>query len=234
MNLKRVWSSDDNNIKLFNGDCLDVMDLLIENGVKVDCIICDPPYKTTKRGNSGGTGGMLKDKNFIKGNGGFELNELNEEDWTDRIFKVLKDGGHGYIMTNDKNLVKYHTLLTKYGFSIFKTLIWQKDNCITNMFYMNNHEYIIFFRKGFAKKINNCGTKSVLNFKNPKNKLHPSEKPVDLLEVLVLNSTNEGDTVLDFTMGSGSTGVACKNLNRKFIGIELDEKYFDIAVDRIK
>ena len=63
--------------------------------------------------------------------------------------------------------------------------------------------------------------------------VHPTQKPVDLLEYLIKTYTLEGDTVLDFTMGSGSTGVACKNLNREFIGIELDEEYFKIAMDRI-
>ena len=66
-----------------------------------------------------------------------------------------------------------------------------------------------------------------------KKSYHPTQKPVALLEYLIKTYTNEGDTVLDFTMGSGSTGVACENLNRKFIGIELEEKYFDIAVKRI-
>lgn len=63
---------------------------------------------------------------------------------------------------------------------------------------------------------------------------HPTQKPVDLLEYLIKTYTNEGDLVLDFTMGSGSTGVACMNLNRKFIGIELDENYFNIAKNRIE
>ena len=63
--------------------------------------------------------------------------------------------------------------------------------------------------------------------------MHPTQKPVDLLEYLIKTYTNEGDTILDFTMGSGSTGVACINTGRKFIGIELDEKYFEIAEERI-
>ena len=74
--------------------------------------------------------------------------------------------------------------------------------------------------------------KMVLYFKTERG-LHPTQKPVALLEYLIKTYTNENDTVLDFTMGSGSTGVACKNLNREFIGIELDKKYFDIAKDRI-
>ena len=74
--------------------------------------------------------------------------------------------------------------------------------------------------------------KSVLNFKVEVG-LHPTQKPVALLEYLIKTYTQEGETVLDFTMGSGSTGVAAKNLNRSFIGIELDEKYFEIAKERI-
>jgi len=66
-----------------------------------------------------------------------------------------------------------------------------------------------------------------------KNKLHPTQKPVALMEYLIKTYTNEGDTVLDFTMGSGTTGVAAKNFDRKFIGIEMDEGYFDIAKTRI-
>jgi len=65
------------------------------------------------------------------------------------------------------------------------------------------------------------------------NRLHPTQKPVALMEYLIKTYTNEGETVLDFTMGSGTTGVACKNLNRNFIGIELDETYFEIAKQRV-
>jgi site-specific DNA-methyltransferase (adenine-specific) len=74
---------------------------------------------------------------------------------------------------------------------------------------------------------------SVLSIKNEGNTVHPTQKPVALMEYLIKTYTNEGETVLDFAMGSGTTGVACKNLNRTFIGIELDEKYFEIASERI-
>ena len=69
---------------------------------------------------------------------------------------------------------------------------------------------------------------------NRRGKLHPTQKPVNLMEYFIKTYTNEGETVLDFAMGSGTTGVACKNLNRKFIGIELDENYYQIAKERIK
>ena len=77
--------------------------------------------------------------------------------------------------------------------------------------------------------------RSVIKISNDNHKsLHPTQKPVALLDYLIKTYTNEGETVLDNCMGSGSTGVACKNLNRKFIGIELDENYFNIAKERIK
>ena len=93
----------------------------------------------------------------------------------------------------------------------------------------------MFLRKGKARWINNIGdSKTVHKFNNIiGNKLHPTEKPVDLLEYYLLNSSNLNDIVFDPFMGSGSTGVACVNNNRNFIGIELDPTYFQIAKDRI-
>ena len=105
---------------------------------------------------------------------------------------------------------------------------------------MSQFEYILFFRKGRAKRINNCGTSDIIAVPNKKLKgvdgknLHDTEKPVESMEILIGNSTNEGDVVLDPFMGIGSAGIACKNLNRKFIGVELDEGYYDIAKERIK
>lgn len=82
----------------------------------------------------------------------------------------------------------------------------------------------------------NNGTRmptNILEYKRDKEKLHPTQKPVELLEYLIKTYTNENETVLDNCMGSGSTGVACKNTNRNFVGIELDEKYYNIAKERI-
>lgn len=76
--------------------------------------------------------------------------------------------------------------------------------------------------------------KNILEFKRDLPNIHPTQKPVDLLEYLIKTYTNEGELVLDNCMGSGSTGVACKHLNRRFIGIELDKEYFEIAKDRIE
>ena len=89
--------------------------------------------------------------------------------------------------------------------------------------------------ESFTRKLTNFPTDVLTDFPDlpPNQKLHTNEKPVALLEYLIKTYTNEGETVLDNCMGSGTTGVACKNLNRNFIGIELDDKYFEIAKERI-
>jgi len=94
----------------------------------------------------------------------------------------------------------------------------------------------VYQNKSNAVTTENNGTrypKTVIKIKRDKNKIHPTQKPVALMEYLIKTYTNKGETVLDFTMGSGTTGVACRNLNRNFIGIELDETYFEIAKERI-
>jgi len=219
-------------IDLYNDDCLSVLDNLISKNIKVDCIITDPPYKVisggkpTKKGQPSG----LLSKNDGKI---FKYNDLDETLWFPKIYKILKDNSHCYIMTNTLNLEKYLRLSRESGFKLHNLLVWEKNNCTPNRWYMKNCEYILFLRKGKAKSINNKGSKTVHKFNNTINKLHPSEKPIDLMKYYILNSTNENETVLDFTMGSGTTGVACKHLNRNFIGIELDEYYFNIAKKRI-
>ena len=169
----------------------------------------------------------------------FENNSCSVKEWGKRIYSLLKDGGHCYIMTNHKNLIEYLNVLTEYGFHFIKSLIWQKDNKIMGQFYMSQYEYILFFRKGRGIKINNCGTSDILFVPNKKLKnddgtnLHDTEKPVELMKILVENSSKENETVMDFAMGIGATGIACKQTNRNFIGCEIDEKYFKIAKERI-
>ena len=100
---------------------------------------------------------------------------------------------------------------------------------------MKNCEFTLFLRKGSSKPIHNAGSKQVHHFDNIiGNKLHPVEKSVELMKFYISNSSDEGDIVFDPFMGSGSTGVAALELNRKFIGIEIDEKYYGISKNRIE
>lgn len=239
-------------IELFNGDCLDILEELIKNKIKVDLILTDLPYQKTKN----------KWDTIIP----FEAM------W-DKLKKIRKDNtpiiffGQGIftaklILSNEK----------EYRYS----LVWNKEHpsgfLNANKMPLNIHEDIVFFYKklpsfnpqkfkgnknnaqgcnSILKINNNYGNfklidnskkygdmkfpRSILNFKkpHPSLSLHPTQKPVELLEYLIKSYSNENDLVLDFTMGSGSTGVACVNTNRNFIGIEKDSKYFNIAKERL-
>lgn len=122
----------------------------------------------------------------------------------------------------------------KAGFKIHNLLVWEKNNATPSRWYMKNAEFTLFLRKGKAKRINNVGSKMVHRFNNILgNKDHPTEKPVELMKFYIENSSNMGDVVLDPFMGAGSTGIACMECHRNFIGIEIDGRYFDTARNRI-
>ena len=204
----------------------------------IDLIITDPPYKVTARGNAGNSGGMMQKKLSMQGKI-FEHNDVKPIEYIPEFYRILKDGSHCYIMTNHVNLQEILNVATECGFKFIKSLIWNKGNKIMGQYYMSQFEYILFFRKGKGKKINKCGTADILNVPNKKTKgedgknLHDTEKPVELMKILVENSSQENEIVLDPFMGIGSTGMACKELRRHFLGIEIDEKYFNIAKERI-
>jgi site-specific DNA-methyltransferase (adenine-specific) len=107
-------------------------------------------------------------------------------------------------------------------------------------YYMSKYEYILFFRKGKGVKINNCGTSDILSIPNKKTKgedgknLHDTEKPVELMKILIENSTQPNDIVIDPFVGIGSTALACIKSNRRFMCCELDEHYCEIAKERIE
>ena len=254
------------NYEIYKGDCLEVMDKLIEQGVKVDAIITDPPYGTT----------ACKWDSVIP----FDVM------W-ERLNKLIKPNGAIVLFGSEpfssqlrcSNLKNY-----KYDW------IWEKSKC-SNFPHAKNmplkfHENIIVFSRGKIGHISQLKEKRMIynpqgikkvdktwerkrkydkgdnghhlvreshklkriiefenfpttiikigNSNNNERKFHPTQKPVSLLMYLVRTYTNENEVILDFTMGSGSTGVACMLTDRKFIGVELDDKYFEIAENRLK
>ena len=220
--------------KLLQGDCLELMNNIPDNSI--DLIITDPPYKTITGGDSNGKN-SVRPKGMLSGNRKLftHQNDIKPKQWIPELFRVLKDNSHCYIFTNHLNMQTMLSESDKAGFKLHNILVWEKNNCTPSQFYMKNCEYVLFLRKGKAKWINNIGdSKTVHKFQNIiGNKQHPTEKPVDLIQFYIENSSSEKDMILDPFMGSGSTGVACLNTNRNFIGIELDENYFNIAKDRI-
>ncbi|MBQ2174503.1 MAG: site-specific DNA-methyltransferase [Alphaproteobacteria bacterium] len=223
-------------MRLVRGDCLKTLSD-IEAG-SIDLLVTDPPYRTTSRGNAGNSGGMLQ-KEINKKGQVFSCNSIDCKDYAPEFYRILKDGSHCYVMTNHVNLINMLNTFTEAGFHFIKCLIWNKGNKIMGQYYMSQYEYIMFFRKGKGIKINHCGTSDILSVPNVKTKgedgknLHDTEKPIELMKILIENSSKENDVVIDPFMGIGSTGVACRDSGRKFIGVELDEKYFEIAKRRI-
>ena len=218
-------------IELYNTDSIEYMKTLPSESISL--IVTDPPYKITSRGSSGTMGGYIVNDLSKKGNI-FEHNDIKISDYAPEFYRLLKDGSHCYVMTNHINLIEMLNTFTECGFHFIKSLIWDKGNKISGQYYMSQFEYILFFRKGKGIPINNCGTSDILSIpikklKNNSINLHDTEKPVELMKILIANSSKELDVVLDPFMGIGSTGIACKQLNRNFIGCEIDKKFYDIA-----
>lgn len=222
------------NIDLRKGDCLEVMKTIPDNSI--DLVVTDCPYKIVQGGCTN-KAVILKcsTEQQLKKGTLFKENDIEFKDWLPDLYRILKQDTHCYIMINARNLKQLQQEAEKAGFKFQNILVWKKNNATPNRYYLNNCEFILMLRKGKAKNINNMGTKNVLEIPNIiGNKKHPTEKPVELMKILIENSSNEGNIVIDPFMGVGATGIACKELKRNFIGIELDETYFNIAKDRIE
>ena len=221
-----------NSYKIHCGNCIDLFKTIEDESI--DLVVTDPPYRVISGGRpkiKGQPSGILK-KNDGKI---FEHNDINPEEWISEVYRVLKQGTQCYIMVNSLNMENYLRICRETGFGLHNILAWFKNNCTPSRWYMKNAEYILFLRKGKAKTINNVGSKTVHEFDNIiGNKLHPTEKPIELMELYITNSSNTGDVVLDPFMGVGSTGLAALKNDRKFIGFEIDKKYYDIAEKRLE
>ena len=231
-------------IELIHGDCMDYMRSLPDNAFEL--AIVDPPYGTTacKWDTVIDLPQMWEQlKRITKPNGAIVMTA--SQPFTSalvmsnpKMFKYCwvwdkKKGGnimslkwqpyktHEDIVIFCKSAVNYHPIKTPQKLRTGKTYSSGEANGIKNY--------------GDLRLYNDKHPKSILEISNAnqKGKVHPTQKPVALMEYLIRTYTNEGETVLDFTMGSGTTGVACKNLGRDFIGIELDQGNFDIAQQRI-
>jgi len=240
-------------IKLYHGDCLEEMDKLIEQGIKVDAIIADIPYGSTKckwdqiipfdemwiRLNI-----------LIKDNCGIVLFG-NQPFTSELIHSNIKNYKHNWVWEKSRSgsaitakycPVKIHEdilVFSKKGKTIKYNPIMEKGNPYSRKSKYNNENHHEF---GISKNVetNNNGTrypKTIRHIKqnwSKQQQIHPTQKPIELMEYLVKTYTNENELILDFCMGSGTTILAAKNLNRNGIGIELDDNYFQIAKDRIE
>lgn len=221
------------NFLIYNGDCLDLLKELDDESI--DCIVTDCPYHIVSGGCSNiprkdEPKGIFNRRNtFTQQNAKsgklFDCNDIEFKEWLPEVYRVLKQNTHCYIMINARNLKDLQIEAEKVGFKFQQLIVWDKGNATPNRYYLNALEFILMLRKGNAKNINNMGTKNILSIPNIKKggKLHPTEKPVELMKIFIENSTNEGDVVLDPFMGCGSTILAAIETNRFGIGAELDE-----------
>ena len=234
-------------IDLRLGDCIEVMKTL-EDG-SIDAIITDPPYGTTacKWDSVIDFELMWEQLNrIIKPNGAIVLfgsepfsSALRMSNIKNYKYDLIWDKNKGaqpqlaniQPMKSHENISIFGTGKITYNPQMTKGEPYKRDNKGS---LKNNHK--LGLKPIKQKNVGERFPKSIHLFKrdySAQTRLHPTQKPVALMEYLIKTYTNENETVLDFTMGSGTTGVACKQTNRKFIGIEKDEKYFKIAQERI-
>lgn len=211
-------------IELLNGDCLELMKNIPDGSV--DMILTDPPY------------GMGFQSNHRKQKCKKIANDIDIS-WIDKYFeecyRIMKKNTALYCFCSWHNIEIFKKTIQSI-FNIKNIIIWEKNN--TSMgdlkgSYAPKYEMVIFAHKGRCE-LRGFRFPDVIKAKRTGNKFHPTQKPIDLLELFIKNSSDLNAKVFDGFMGSGSTGVACVNTNRNFIGIELDKEYFDIAKQRIE
>ena len=241
-------------VNLYHGDCLEVMKDIPDKSV--DMILCDLPYGVTSRNKWDSVipfellwkhyNRIIKDNGaiilFAQGIFMADLIQSNKKMWKYNLVwdKVLPSGflnAKRQPMRNHEDICVFYKKQPTYN-----PQMWEGKECHTRgkaigksqEDFSRNTNYGEF--KAVETKGNLKYPKSILTFQkpHPSTSVHPTQKPVELLEWLIKTYTDEGETVLDNCMGSGSTGVACANTNRKFIGIELEENYFNIAKERIE
>ena len=247
----RTTEKEKEMIKLINGDCLQEMDKLISQGVTVDAIITDPPYGTTdcKWDSVIPFDAMWERLNkLIKPNGAIVL--FGSEPFSSALrmsniknYKYdwvwLKSRTTGHLDSKKKpmkcqeNISVFYSRQPTYNYECKKLdkpiSSYRKKGKSGSLLGKTNQMIGKFqMETGFPIQV-----LSYANEHNVGKNKHPTQKPVALMEYLIKTYTNENELVLDFTAGSFSTGVACVNTNRNFIGIELDKKYFDIGVKRV-
>lgn len=219
--------------KIYNMDCLDGMKQIPDG--TIDLCVTDPPYLIETQG-----GGLYaqQDKQYVK-----ELNDIKDGFRTeilDELCRVMKRINI-YLFCSQKQIIPLTDyFVTKRGCN-WNLLCWHKDNPVPacGNKYLTDTEYLLFFRQKGVKLYGNFDTKRTW-FNTPLNQAdkekwgHPTIKPLGIVRTLVFNSSEEGQTILDPFMGSGTTAIACIKEKRHFIGFELNKEYFDKAQQRIK
>lgn len=238
--------TEEKNYTLLNGDCVKMMETIPESSV--DLLLTDPPYNLGLFMKKRGTNmGKLRENHFAVS----AWDQLGVEEWTrhmDSFFssaaRVVKPKG---AMIMFMSLIKVQSIIeiaVRHGFYYKTTGVWHKTNPMPrnmNLHFVNSTEAWIYFTYKSATGTFNNNKKvehdfvetSVVPLSEKKMGKHPTQKPIGLMQHFVRLLTNEGETVMDPFMGSGSSGVAAVSMGRKFVGIELSKTYYNLAQKRI-
>lgn len=214
------------------GDALDLMRRMPAECI--DLIVTDPPYRTISGGKNGAEGYGWRNSVLSENDGRiFAHNDITPDQYLPECYRLLKPGTHLYLMSNTLNLRDMWNALEQHGFHVHNLLRWDKNNKTANRWYMKDCEWTLFAAKRPVKPINMQGSCQGFTAKNPRNKRHKTEKPVELMEHYILNSSEQGNVVLDPFMGSGTTCVAAERTGRRWIGMESDPQHYYPAVGRV-
>jgi len=198
----------------------------------VDLFITDPPYESLEKHRSVGTTTRLK-KSKSSSNEWFDIFPNSRfEELFQEIYRVLKKGSHFYLFCDQETMFAAKPIAEKVGFKFWKPIVWDKRAIGMGYHYRARHEFILFFEKG-KRKINDLSTPDVLEFKRVW-RGYPTEKPVELLEVLIKQSSSIGETVVDSFFGSGSTLIAADNLSRNYLGCDISDSAHTHFSERLK
>lgn len=217
--------------KIYLGDSYELIKKLPDKSV--DLVIIDPPYEIVSGGGGGAFG--VENRSYHE-EVSKKLNYGITNDILIELERVMKKTNI-YIFCNKNQLKQYFNF---YDGKNIDLLVWHKKNPIptVNNKYLSDLEYIVFIRDKGVAMYNTYETSSKL-YQTTTNKIdkdlyvHPTIKPIELIKRYILNSSLEGDLVLDTFLGSGTTAVACKETNRRYIGFEINEEYYKIAQDRL-
>ena len=224
------WASDDGNVLLYHADCLSILPLL--SGI--DAVITDPPYE-------------LSDSRSGKSHYGMSLSKFDSDEYKSiingfdycAVFSCLHSickPFNAFCFCSNKQISKVMGINESAGFAT-TLLVWHKTNSVpfANGTWRGDIEYCVHARgKGAYFQGNADLKKKVTSLPTVQDTRHPTVKPLPLISKFIMIGTDKGHTVLDPFMGSGTTGIACIRSGRKFIGIEKDAKYFEVAKERIR
>ena len=221
--------------KIYNQDCLEGMKYIDDK--TIDAIITDPPYDISRVNNFNTMGRAGID--FGEWDKGF--NQLN---WLPEAFRVLKDGGTLFIFNDWKNVGEIAKYCESLGFEIKDMVRWKKTNPMPrnrDRRYITDFEVAVWLVKPkgkwvFNRQSDTYDTCEYIYPLTPKSEKvgHTTQKPVQLMNEIILRHTNKDQLILDPFIGSGTTSISCINTNRNYIGFELDENYYNLACKRIE